>query len=132
MTEPKNSRGSVAANKKLIFATKHILQIKEWHNSAAGTGTRGIITRSLGRRRLDEGEADEDAVATTGAGGGGVHLLCLVPPGLGATRHACTDRQRKNQGKKSPRGGHGSIWLPLAAPQPPPPGSPLNLLADEP
>jgi len=69
---------------------------------------RGIITRSLGRRRLDEGEADEDAVAATGVGGGGVHLR-LVPPGLGATRHACTDRQRKNQGKSASGGGHGSI-----------------------
>jgi hypothetical protein len=39
-TEPKNSRGRVSASKKLIFGTKHILQIKEWHNSAAGPGTR--------------------------------------------------------------------------------------------
>jgi hypothetical protein len=104
-----------ADKKKLVFATKYI-QIKEWHNPAEGTGTRGI-TRSLGRRRLDEREADEDAVAATGVGGGGVHLR-LVPPRLGATRQACACRQRKNQGK-NPGGGHGSIWLPLAPPRRP-------------
>lgn len=96
----------VAANKKLVFyyrlknGTIPLLELEE------------LITRALGRRRLDEGEADEDAVAATGAGGGGVRLR-LVPPGLGATRHARTGRQRKDQGKSPRGGGHGSIWLPL-------------------
>lgn len=100
--------------KKLNFATK---QIKERSNTIVlPRHEKTSLTGSLGGRRLDECEADEDAVAAAaaGAGGGAVHLR-LVQPRLGAMRRArsCSQEEGENHGNKTR--SHGSL----------PPPSPL-------
>ena len=76
----------MTANKKLIFAIKKgaILLLRQEN-----------LTGSLGGRRLDECEANEDAGAAAGVGVGGIHLR-LVPPWLGAMGGASSYKDRKN------------------------------------
>lgn len=62
-----------------------------------------IYTGSLGGRRLDERNPDEDAIATR-VGIGGVDLR-LIQPRLRAMD--CHHQEAKNQSSKSPRTTHG-------------------------
>ena len=94
-------RTRVTANKKLIFAIKKgaILLLRQEN-----------LTGSLGGRRLDECEANEDAGAAAGVGVGAVHLR-LVPPRLRAMGGgACSHKDGKNHGDNTR--SHGSLPSP--------------------
>lgn len=89
------------ANKKLV--TRKILLVA---HTGKGTilGEGDLITGSLGGRGLDEGEADEGAVAAAaGVSIGGVDPR-VVRPRLGAARRC--HQEPEEQGKKGP-GTHG-------------------------